>query len=123
MGYRLDVTDCFTKANMYGTKLYGYCEQDEFDNLLSWKYLVQIGAAKEEDNLYLNTAYFGGVPTDEGIILNPDQFRIFLNLYMIDYAASWKREGETILQMLDLAFGDTWRPVYESNNDKVVGWV
>lgn len=118
MGYRLDVTDCFTKANMYGTKLYGYCEQDEFDNLLSWKYLVQIGAAKEEDNLFFNCAYAG-----EDITLNPDQFRIFLNLYMIDYAASWKIEGETILQMLDGVFEDTWRPIYESNNDKIVGWV
>ena len=42
---------------------------------------------------------------------------------MIDYAASWKLEGETILQMLDRIFEDTWRPIYESNNDKIVGWV
>ena len=81
MGYRLDIfkisedTNCHKEIKniFYGTKLFGYCFEEE---LLSYMYLKSIGKLDGKE-------YFG-YSSDISIPLNQIELTIFLNLYNID---------------------------------------
>lgn len=81
MGYRLDIFkieenekfDKEIKNIYYGTKLFGYVEEEE---LLSYMYLKSVGK--------LNGDEYFDYSSDISIPLNQIELTIFLNLYNID---------------------------------------
>lgn len=90
MGYRLDIykkedrtinreTDCL----FYGTKLFGYCKNNELD---SFKYLVELNKCNE--NIYFDYGL------DIEIELTHDEFIKFITLYAEDYKKFWGEDKE-----------------------------
>lgn len=95
MGYRLDIFkieenekfDKEIKNIYYGTKLFGYEEEEK---LLSYMYLKSAGK--------LNGDEFFDYSSDISIPLNQVELTIFLNLYNIDFKKYNETEQNYILE-------------------------
>lgn len=117
MGYLLEVTSVNNPVvMMYGTKLYGYLEDEEFDTLYSVHYLIGIGKIKYEERLFYNVWW--GCP--EEIRLTAQEYRCFIILYIQDYKGSIApeyrdRDGTEI-------FGENFDDLFNSEDDKILTW-
>ena len=78
MGYRLDATCDSLKTYLYGTKLYGYLESEDFLKLKSAKYLSDLLNITDFESRY-NTFWL--CPSCD---LTASQFRTFMKLYIAD---------------------------------------
>ena len=117
MGYRLDIgkiKEDKIEPLYYGTKLYGYGDEEEF---ISYLYLISIGKLKGDE--YFN--YGSGIQ----FALNKKEFTIFCNLYNIDmnnhYDYSNEKDifinDETIQNELMTDILD-----YKNNEIYIIGW-
>ena len=130
MGYRLTITDKpWTydseknddyKLLYYGTKLYGYIDND-YDcpekELKSYKYLLEIGAiSKEEDE---DICYFGYGFEHQNYHVTKEQFEKFIEYYMQDmednfYDKTWFNGLKE--------FKEEIKPALEYDGDKYISW-
>ena len=117
MGYLLEARSAQNPdLQIYGTKLYGYLDDEEFDTLYSLHYLIVIGKIKYEERLFYNVWW--GCPED--IRLTAQEFRCFMILYVQDYRDSIAqeyrdRDGEEI-------FGENFNDLFNSDDDKIISW-
>ena len=115
MGYRLDITD--GEKSVYGSKLYGYLSDEEFDTLESVYYLVKIGKIKRAERFYYNRQYTCPAP----ITLNANQFRVFIMLYIADLKAPIC-SSPLIADAVPI-FGSELIDLYYSSSEKTISWI
>lgn len=102
MGYRLDASCDSLKTYLYGTKLYGYLNDEDFKKLKSAKYLGQV---LYDNNLESRFNVFWLCPSCD---LSASQFRTFMRLYIAD-----KEEISGIKFDPEMWFNITWKEFNE----------
>lgn len=98
MGYRLNIEDKENNLSFYGTKLYGYVNDER--ELRSYKYLMELGKVTERQAVFEEWDY----PWRNDIILNSTQFAEFIRLYLIDLCEKgffktyriWESDAKTL---------------------------
>ena len=112
MGYRLAIrrADNDVVADYYGTKLYGYLDDQEFSGLSSVKYLKSLGLVEDYQ-------YFG-YGAENPIRLNHDQFVEFMTRYSTDLTAF----GDDLYKHCNLLDDSTIQQLMGSTVDKIISW-
>lgn len=104
MGYRLEISKI--KYNTSGGKLYGYTETD---NLKSFKYLY--------DKRYIDKNEFWSYGFNPQIVLNANEFKEFIKLYICDlkeyYNYGEEEKSEIIENLIKLS---------KTKDDKLLEW-
>lgn len=109
MGYRLDIVGKKTKKTFYGTKLYGYTDEER---LRSYQYLIGIGKFNGDE-------YFSYCNFNE-ITLDNNQFKEFIKLYNEDYnndRGSYFPESKNFV-----INNEEIQELLNSDEDKIVSW-
>ena len=114
MGYYLHISD--EQNSVCGGKLYGYISNEEFDTLESVNYLIRIGKIKYEERFDYNIWWL----CPEPIVLNANQFRAFIILYLNDLQAPIHEEQ--ILADGVPIFGIELIDLYHSTTEKTISW-
>ena len=112
MGYRLAIrrADNEGVADYYGTKLYGYSDDQEFFGLSSVKYLKSLGLVEDYQ-------YFG-YGAENPIRLNHDQFVEFMTRYSADLTAF----GDDLYKHFNLVDDTVIQELMNSMVDKIISW-
>lgn len=112
MGYRLAIrrADNTGIADFYGTKLYGYLDNQEEFMLSSAKYLKSLGLIEDYQ-------YFG-YGAENPIRLNHDQFVEFMTRYSTDLTAF----GDDLYKHCNLIDDTVIQELMDSIVDKIISW-
>lgn len=119
MGYRLDVYDAEDeKINIYGTKLYGYLDDEEFDTLLSLHYLIRLRKIEYDERFYYNLAYC----YPARIRLDANQYRIFITYYIQDLQGPIYKSDSFFEYAHQCFDANTFDKLFYSGSDKLITW-
>lgn len=130
MGYRMEVTDAVTGQSCYGTKVFGYFNDDVLASLAYLKSLNRWG--KDEDG-EIDLPFFE-YGCDNEIRLSASEFAKFIRLYCEDMekdnpglwvAIPWRDMLEGIPGEIETET-HWWisriAPIYQTKNDKILRW-
>lgn len=106
MGYRLNILDPENHLEFYGTKLYGYTDEQSLD---SYEYLRAIG--KVNDDTMFSDCF------DNEFTLTPAQFVEFISLYKEDF---FNEAGVTMDEYPDY---DVIEEMLRTGSDKIISWM
>lgn len=117
MGYRLDVQCVNSPLDFYGTKLYGYVEDEE--ELQSYKYLQKIGKINHDE--YYPVWFYG---CDNQMTLSKEEFEKFARLYEQDMRTFITPYLREIGHDENFSWADctNMEEIIAADGDKIISW-